>query len=645
MMRIEHFGFPQKTLCMFVLLFVVAITGCKSGPSYSRKKQSVILITLDTTRADRLGVYGNTAGLTPFLDEYSKKCTVFNRCDADVPLTLPSHTSIMSGYLPIHHGVRVNVEMAVPDSVPLLASDFKRAGYETGAFVSSSVLLKRYGLNRGFDLYDQSFYNSLKRGHQKAIAKDTLSKALIWLRARKGPYFCWIHLYDPHVPYEPPEPFGSRYKKDPYDGEIAYMDSQLGAFWKSLSASVDTNKLLTVICGDHGESLGEHGELDHGIFLYQSTMHVPFMIHEPGQREGRKINTRTGLIDVAPTIREETGLTAVAAVDGQSLVPLMKGKEVRKRAFLLESMNGLMTYGWAPLYGLLEGNFKYIRAPRPELYNLAEDPLEEHNLISSMPGKADELKLTMSNMMESIKTEEAESPKNMASKEELKQLASLGYLGGTFSSDTVSNRDPKDYIFLVKPIIEANILVAGGEEKKAQVLLKDIAEKDPDNPFILFLQGQAYQRTNSDKAMDFWKRAIKLDRTYQMAWTELVVTLMNEGRNDEAAKVAEQGLESCSDRLGVLHLAIAEQAFIEEKETPQAVLGRIGEVLELNPDLGRAYMLRGLVYFKSGRPKQARAYLTEVWNHSTLEEVNRWKNDKALKLAFDMQEKALQKKR
>lgn len=630
--------FSGKSYLVFVLIPLLLLTACKGKAPKPASRPSVLLVTLDTTRADRLGAYGSSAGLTPFLDAYAAKSFVFTRCESAVPLTLPSHTSIMSGYLPVHHGVRVNVEMAVPKDVPLLAVDFKRAGYSTGAFVSSTVLLKRYGLDRGFERYDQSFYNSLEQGHQKASAKETLSKALEWIREQKGPVFCWIHLYDPHVPYAAPEPFGSRYKKDPYDGEIAYMDSQLGAFWKSLSTSVDTNKLLTVFCADHGESLGEHGELDHGIFLYECTMHVPLIIHLPAQREARRVSERVSLVDVAPTILDETGLPPNPGADGKSLVPLLNGGKMAKRDFLLESMNGLMTYGWAPLFGLVSGNYKYILAPKPELYDLAKDPEEKNNLVTKFPDIAANMRSKISSIQEAIKTKTSAAPETQTSEEELNQLESLGYLGGTFSSNTISHRDPKDYISLEKPIIQANILIAKGKNKAALRLLKDIAKKDPDNPFILFLKGQAYVNDRPAKAIGLWKKAVKLDPDYQMAWTEWVVTLMNEGKNAEAAQVANLGISSCDDRLGVLHLALAEKSFLDGAPE-NVVMENINRALALNPDLARAYLLHGLVLLRAGKTRQADIVLKSVWQHATVAEVDRWKKDPAFKAVFAVKKK------
>ena len=621
----------RRAGALFAATVFLAAASCKA-PAPAAPRPSVLLVTLDTTRADRLGCYGSAAGLTPFLDEFAGKSTLFSRCESAVPLTLPSHVSILSGALPLRHGVRVNVEMGVPPALPLLADEFSRAGYRTGAFISASVLLKRYGLDRGFETYDDSFYDTLKKGHQKAPAEHTLSRALEWIRHQAGPWFCWVHLFDPHVPYAAPEPFGTRYKDRPYDGEIAYMDAQLRSFWEALSARPGSGDLVVVICADHGEGLGDHGEMDHGVFIYQSTMHVPLLIRTPGQAAGGRVDALVGLVDVAPTVWELAGLPA-PAVDGRSLAPLLRGGSLPERPLLLESMDGLLTYGWAPLYGVAGGREKYILAPKAELYDLAADPAERDNLVSACPARALALRGEILAAQRTIRTAAPVVPKVGATPEELRQLASLGYIGGTFSPTAASNRDPKDLIDLQKPILDANLLLSEGKPRDALPLLARISARDPKNPFVLFLTGQAYSGSDPARAIAAWKEAVRCDPSYHMAWTEWVVMLLNQGKVEEAARVAGAGLASCRDRLGVLHVALAEKAFLDG--APEAaVLGPLSEALELNPDLARAYLLRAQVHLRAGDQAAAEADLQAVWQHASVPEVNRWERDPAFRTVF-----------
>jgi arylsulfatase A-like enzyme len=609
---------------------------CKSGndnhAQAAKGKTSVLLITLDTTRADRLGCYGNKDGLTPFLDGFAKKSALFTHCETNVPLTLPSHTTIMSGWLPMRHGVRVNVEMAVPKNIPLLAPAFKEAGYDTAAFISASVLLRRYGLDRGFDVYDDSFYDRVKKGHQKANAQETLAKAGAWLSGRKTPFFCWVHLFDPHVPYAAPEPYGSKFKEHPYDGEIAYMDHSLQEFFSAISATVNTDDLIVIFCGDHGEALGDHGEMDHGIFLYESTTHVPLLIHEPGRNEERTVNDLAALFDLAPTIRDLAGLPPAEA-DGRSLVPALGGASLGERKVLMESMEGLLTYGWAALYGDTDGNQKYILAPRPELYDLVKDPKETDNVIKGYPALAQAFKEEILSSQKNIRTEPSARPTELTTAEEFRKLASLGYIGGTFAPSSASDRDPKDFISVQKPIIDASILLGEMKYSEALAILAKVADKDPKNPFVYFLIGQGYSASDPGKAIESWKQAIKLDPNYHMAWTEWVVMLLNQGKSGEAAATARAGLASCEDRLGVLHIALAEKAFLAN--APEAdVLKEISAALEKNPDLARAYLLRGVARLRAGKPQEADADLQEVWKHATRQEVDGWAKDPAFAQVF-----------
>jgi arylsulfatase A-like enzyme len=304
------------------------------------------VITLDTTRADRLGCYGCSKGLTPSLDAFAQKCFLFKHCEAPRPQTVPSHTSLFSGWDPIRHGVRKNLEEQVPSGVPLIAQEFRRSGYATAAFISSFVLLPHYGLGRGFQTYDTSFFDTSNPQVTERRAARTLQAALPWIQKQRAPWFCWVHLYDPHYPYEPPEPFTKRYADAPYDGEVAYMDDALGAFLGALEARGLLASTAVVICADHGEGLGDHGEKMHGVFLYEATTHVPLLIRLPGQSARTTVADDVGLVDVAPTLRELCGLPPVPG-DGVSLRPLFHGEALGRKAVYLESLETMYNFSWA----------------------------------------------------------------------------------------------------------------------------------------------------------------------------------------------------------------------------------------------------------------------------------------------------------
>ncbi|MEJ2369144.1 MAG: sulfatase, partial [Acidobacteriota bacterium] len=428
-------------LAVFCLILSVPLLSQAAGPE---AKPNVLLITLDTTRADRIDCIRGGGDLTPSLDMLARRSFVFTHCETAVPLTLPSHVTIMSGWNPNRHGVRKNLETTVSPKVPLLAEEFRSRGYQTGAFISASVLLGKYGLKRGFDVYNQSFYDPRNPDISTRRGDKTLKPALAWIEAQGGrPWFCWVHLYDPHYPYDPPMPFAARYKKNPYDGEIAFMDAALGGFFQGLHRAHVLSGALVVVCGDHGEALGQHGEESHGVFLYEATTHVPLIVHLPGESGPKTVAGSVGLVDVAPTIRDLAGLKAVPG-DGESLSPLMKGGKWTPRPIYMESLDGLYNYGWAPLYGLVKWPWKYILAPKPELYDLAKDPGEIHNLVRKDPGETKQLKKLLQARITGVRAEHGE-PVHL-SREELKSLQSLGYIAGSMGKASGGYRDPKDMV-------------------------------------------------------------------------------------------------------------------------------------------------------------------------------------------------------
>ena len=357
---------------------------------------NVLLITLDTTRADHLGCYGYDLAKTPHLDEMARQGVRFARAYCPAPLTLPSHSSIMTGLLPATHGVRNNGhDLAVKWRT--LAGILKEYGFATAAFVSSFSVDSRFGIGRGFDVYDDTFQPQapLKGANAERRAEETFARFSRWLdKASQERFFAWVHYYDPHLPYDPPSPYREGSPGRPYDGEIAYMDHYVGAVLQALEAKGLSDKTLVVVAGDHGEGLGDKVETGHGIFLYEETLRVPLLFHnakifpKPLIVEGA-----VRLVDVAPTVLDVLGLGAAAAgMEGRSLLPWIKNRSWPGLEALVETFYPRENFGWSELVGLVSGRWKYIHAPRPELYDLANDPGEKTDLIGSSPSKADELR-------------------------------------------------------------------------------------------------------------------------------------------------------------------------------------------------------------------------------------------------------------
>src|ERR1700677_4926737 len=361
---------------------------------------NIILITVDTTRADRMGFLGSERGLTPNLDELARQSVVFAHAYSQAPFTAPSHATILTGTYPQYHQVS-DFQVPLTKDLPYAPAILKAHGYHTAAFVGSIVLDPFQGLaigfDRGFDTYDAGFHMT-RPGEDHYAATDrrgavVVEHALAWLDKRPaGPFFMWVHLYDPHFPYEAPDPFGTRYKSAPYDGEIAYSDSVLGKLLDQLRVQGLFENSVIAMMSDHGESLGDHGERFHGFFLYDATIHVPLLLKLPQDRlAGKRIENHVGLVDVLPTILQTVGVDVPQEIQGQSLVGKMEPKappangggatpasSSSDRPLYAETEYGIRAYGWSAVRSLRTDKYLFVEAPRRELYDLAVDPKAEH---------------------------------------------------------------------------------------------------------------------------------------------------------------------------------------------------------------------------------------------------------------------------
>ncbi|MGH7337333.1 MAG: sulfatase, partial [Myxococcota bacterium] len=346
--------------------------------------------TTDTTRADHLHAYGNQSVATPALDALARDGVLFAEASTPSPATLPAHSSLMTGLYPIHHGARANGTFHLGGQVETLAERLRAAGYRTGAVISAFVLDSRFGLDQGFELYHDDLSAGIKHSphmFRERAAELTNEPAVKWLREHPGErFFLWVHYFDPHAAYLPPEPFRSEYASDPYDGEIAYADSQIGALLAELDDLGVRDRTLLVYAADHGEGLGEHGEDTHSLLTYDSTLHVPLLLSAPAALpRGRVIARPVSLIDVAPTVLSLLGLPRPGELDG---IDLTQPALSPARSLFFESLSTMTLHGWAPLLGVRRGDWKYVFAPTPELYDLARDPRERTNRHDAEPARA-----------------------------------------------------------------------------------------------------------------------------------------------------------------------------------------------------------------------------------------------------------------
>lgn len=511
-------------LLAFPTLLLAALLALAAKPA---PPPSVILLTLDTTRADAVG-----SG-TPVLSALAARGTRWNQAVTPTPLTLPAHASLLTGLAPPEHGLRDNGTAVLPKDVPTLAAAFSARGYATAAFVASRVLDRRFGLVRGFGHYDDKAPAEQigEYGYPERNARQMTDAALEWLAKRPAgkPLFLWVHYYDPHAPYGPPGADPRAGERQRYAAEVAYMDREIGR----LLAALPANSLIAAV-GDHGEALGEHGERTHGVFLYQSTMRVPLILAGPGVPRGKTVAATAPIIRLASTLLRLAG--GPAAAFGEPL-PGLGGKP--SGPIYLESRFPLSAYGWSPLEGMFDGRWKLIVAPRPELYDLGSDPGETRNLLNAQREQARRLKGALQAAQRSFKPRKAET----ADPELARSLQSLGYASGSGSSGK-GTLDPKDGVPLLAEFMAAKEMTERGQAKAAAAKLTELVRRSPGNiPFLTALATAQLAGGDADAAIATYRRAAQENPRLDFLHENLADAYARLGRVEEARKEYELTLE------------------------------------------------------------------------------------------------------
>jgi choline-sulfatase len=462
---------------------IVLSVSVRASARHADASVSVILISVDTLRADHLSCYGYRRFLTPSIDSLQHHGTLFTEIDSQVPLTLPSHTSLLTSTYPFTNGVEENEDTLGP-ALPTLATILKSRGYHTAAFIGGYVLARRFGLSRGFDVYDAPFDNSTSVFALKRPAERVILSAAAWLRHHSGgPFFVFIHLFDLHQPYELPASAEKTYGGDKYDAELGYVDASLGALWKFLAKERLWTNTLVIFTADHGESLGEHGESTHGYFVYQSTLHVPLIVRWPDGTKLRypnKVETPAGLIAVAPTVLQFLGIPAPASFQGQSLLGLLTGQELGpQREIYSESLYAHDRLGFAALQSLRIGDRQYIDAPRPELYDLGRDPKELHNVAPREQAMAQSFREKLVELRSRFGSAKPATTASV-SPEVLANLRSLGYLSTSIPTQNLdeSEPDPKDRLDEYREYVHGIRLLAAREIPAAEAVFRQILSQD-----------------------------------------------------------------------------------------------------------------------------------------------------------------------
>jgi arylsulfatase A-like enzyme/Flp pilus assembly protein TadD len=455
---------------------------------------NVLLITIDTLRADRVGAYGGIGVETPALDGLAAEGVLFETSIAATPLTLPSHTSILTGMTPPRHGVRQNGIFRLDESRETLAERFRDAGYDTGAVVGAIVLDARFGLAQGFDFYDWTMPSrrASETGYPERSAAEVTEAALRWLRERDRVFFLWLHYYDPHAAYLPPASFQQRFAGRPYEGEIAYVDEQIERVFRELRSSGDWQRTVVIVTSDHGESLGEHGERTHAYTLYDAVLKVPLILRGPGVPAGQRVSTVVSAIDVAPTILALVGLAPLSDADGRDLSPLWEVEHrFEKRPAYAETLATQLDHGWAPLFAMRSDHHLYVRAPRAELYDVRADPRQLANLLEDPLQDAVEVAKRLDEGVDSELAREQEASRLALDEATRAQLRALGY---TLAEAPVpANRlDPKDGLRLVEPFVVADTEYSLGHLKEAEALARELLSELPESPQIHDLLARIY---------------------------------------------------------------------------------------------------------------------------------------------------------
>lgn len=512
-------------------------------------RPNVLLITVDTLRADHLGSYGRSEAQTPVMDALAREGARFTSTFTHVPMTLPAHASMMTGRLPFRHGVRNNGTYRLAAEETTLAEILDNDGYRTGAALGAFVLLRKFGLAQGFDQYDDQLQaDSVLRVFDTEIAADqVVAKWRQWRRRSHddSPFFYWAHFYDPHLPYEPPEPFRSQFPDHPYDGEVAFVDSQIGLMIDDLRQDGLLDQTLVVLTSDHGESFGEHGETGHGLTAYRSTLQVPLILKGPGVPAGATVETRLGLVDLLPSLLEliSTPMPPELDLDGKSFVPLLRGEvEDTPREVYFETLLGQEDRNWAPLTGLYSDDRKLISVPRPELYDPIHDPDEQRNLVTAERRTYRRLDERLRSLL--LGTENNDGSRRELSAEDQAKLESLGYISSQ-GGGRGQVLDPKDGLELDRRLrrIEGQLTSDPEAASAAMMELKNDYSGYVFPSFFLFEHRIAVRQGRADAAVAALERGAEaLPEVYPLRY-ELARYLIDQNRFEEAVAVAKTLVE------------------------------------------------------------------------------------------------------
>jgi arylsulfatase A-like enzyme/Flp pilus assembly protein TadD len=567
--------------CGVLLLVFTSVLACAQRPAEVKPvAPNVVVITIDTLRPDHLGCYGDKQIHTPNIDALASEGVRFERAYTPVPVTLPAHTVIFTGTYPMLSGMHDFSANKLNPSQPTLASVLKQHGYITGAVIGSAVLDSRFGLNNGFDFYYDHFdFNRLQESNLEEMKRQggaVTDAALDWLgKNHRSKFFLWMHLYDPHYPYRPPAPYSEQYKDRPYDGEIAYADAQIGRLVTFLKAKGLYRNTLIVLAGDHGESLGEHGEKTHGFFIYNSTLHVPLIIRLPGISRTKVVPEITSLADITPTLLSFLRIDLPSQVQGVNLLPLMAAKKPEEnRSLYAETFLPRLHFNWSELRAVETEKYQFIDAPKPELYDLSQDPGETHNLYSDKKAVADELRARLTSLISQYSAGQELAEKTGLDPALMERLKSLGYAGFSGGGNpTITDRslpDPKDRIEQYELISDAIAESQHGQYQSSVEKLSVALKTDPNSVPVHYLLGLDYYRLHKfPGAVQELQRVLQLSPDYSLAVFNLGLAYARTGDIDDAIQTLKHALELDGTNFSAAYNLGA--AYTQKQMVPEAI--------------------------------------------------------------------------
>jgi len=567
---------PLRAILLFVLSLAAVLPGLGAGAA-AGKDMNVLLITIDTLRYDRMGILSDKYVKTPNLDALARRSAVFTHAYAQTPLTRPSHTNIMTGTTPLYHGVSDNPGFKLESRYLTLAEALKSDNYKTGAFIGAFVLDSRFGLDQGFVVYDDDTggANLDEFDVVERTADQVVAPAMDWIAAQNGKWFCWVHVFDPHDPYTPPEPFRTEYLKDPYSGEVAFVDAQLGRLFDSLEKSGALAKTIVIVTADHGEAFGEKDELRHGFFAYNNTIHIPLILYVPGGAP-EMVKENAAHIDIFPTVCNLVGLPVEAFIQGESLMPLIAGKTRQKPLIYFESMSPNFTMDGAPLSGFIKGDLKFIDQPIKEVYDLAADPGEENNLAPT--SDVARLMKELEALKKGLKGKGTTQDWKGKNPEIRPLLESLGYIGAR----TVKKKayGPQDDLKALQPLIA-----------QLRMAIDD------------------YRAGNPEAGVKKLTTILRIRPNYINAYTTLADIYDRTGRLDQAQAVLDDGLDknpgtqALNARLGAV--------LIKAKKYAEAI-APLKQYLDGDPYDPQYFSYLGLAQMATGELKLAEKNLKKA---------------------------------